>query len=231
MEGAPPAPLRLVAGHGAQRAGRPHHPHVQVCREAGEQAAPAGLAEDRNVARCAAGGRCRCPAHRLAVCFTSDVCRQYPRTSVWHRVKAPIRPGKETVVNGDCSFGWAVRQLATGADEMIWLWLDCSSCLWARPVSSLPWFPPSLPLSLSTLRIHAAAMWAACGGWLPTSARSGGATAPRSRLRRSCCRRWRRRRRRSGATRRSWTSVRVAVWAVKVWGVHRGGGRNMGRKE
>ena len=49
--------------------------------------------------------------------------RQYPRSSVWHRVKAPIKPGREAVVNGDCSFGcaaaapqrWRLRAGAGGA--------------------------------------------------------------------------------------------------------------------
>lgn len=52
---------------------------------------------------------CRCKASPLepALPCRPDVPprRQYPRTSVWHRVKAPIKPGKEAVVNGDCSFG------------------------------------------------------------------------------------------------------------------------------
>ncbi|EFN55560.1 hypothetical protein CHLNCDRAFT_134034 [Chlorella variabilis] len=47
------------------------------------------------------------------------VFRQYPRTSVWHRVKAPIKPGKEAVVNGDCSFGYVggLRRLTGGERE------------------------------------------------------------------------------------------------------------------
>lgn len=30
---------------------------------------------------------------------------QYPHSSVWRRVKAPLRPGEEAVVNGDTTFG------------------------------------------------------------------------------------------------------------------------------
>lgn len=40
--------------------------------------------------------------------------RQYPRTSVWHRVKAPIKSGQEAVLNGDFSFGWVWRAAVPG---------------------------------------------------------------------------------------------------------------------
>ncbi|KAL4436961.1 hypothetical protein ABPG75_004100 [Micractinium tetrahymenae] len=42
--------------------------------------------------------------------------RQYPRSSVWHRVRAPIKPGAEAVVNGDWTFGYVggLRRLAEG---------------------------------------------------------------------------------------------------------------------
>ncbi len=43
-------------------------------------------------------------APRFAAC-SDRTCRQYPRSSVWHRVRAPIKPGAEAAVNGDWSFG------------------------------------------------------------------------------------------------------------------------------
>lgn len=47
--------------------------------------------------------------------------RQYPRSSVWHRVRAPIKPGAEAVVNGDWSFGYVggLRRL-TEAEREEW---------------------------------------------------------------------------------------------------------------
>ncbi|KAL4430557.1 hypothetical protein ABPG77_005797 [Micractinium sp. CCAP 211/92] len=47
--------------------------------------------------------------------------RQYPRSSVWHRVRAPIKPGAEAAVNGDWSFGYVggLRRL-TDAEREEW---------------------------------------------------------------------------------------------------------------
>ncbi|PSC69341.1 F-box protein [Micractinium conductrix] len=54
--------------------------------------------------------------NRLALMF-----RQYPRSSVWHRVRAPIKPGQEAVLNGDCSFGYVggLRRLS-GSERQEW---------------------------------------------------------------------------------------------------------------
>lgn len=45
-------------------------------------------------------------AVRPGVDRVSLIFQQYPEGSVWRRVKAALRPGREGAVNGDCSFGF-----------------------------------------------------------------------------------------------------------------------------
>lgn len=54
--------------------------------------------------------------------------KQYPPASVWRTVRAPLHPGKETLVNGDCSFGFVggVRRLSEEEKEE-WRRHDISS--------------------------------------------------------------------------------------------------------
>ena len=66
---------------------------------------------------------------------------------MWHRVKAPLQPGREAVVNGDCSFGYVggLRRL-TAAERDEW-----------RLHGAPPPPPPALLLALEAAAAAAAA--------------------------------------------------------------------------
>lgn len=102
MERAAFSPLWLVVWHGAERARQPSGAGVQV-RGGGRQLLDAAAdATGLEPACCAAW-----PTQLTVIRCTPGVSprRQYPRTSVWHRVKAPIKAGQEALLNGDFSFG------------------------------------------------------------------------------------------------------------------------------
>lgn len=134
MEGAPLPPLWLVVWHSAVRARQPPAPRVQV-RLAGLAGVGSG-GQPWCSTRFAVGRHCwpaalpsskhdpqpAClpwPALPYITMTLWRWCRQYPHTSVWHRVKAPLKPGREAVVNNDCSFGYVggLRRLTAGERE------------------------------------------------------------------------------------------------------------------